>query len=73
LLKLFGSWDHPSFPKMRFIPFVVLWGIWKYKNTIIFEDLHQNDAQIITNIIMDIKEHAGNNARDRMNYILIPV
>ena len=39
-------------------------------NKILFEDLSRNDAQIVTNIIMAIKEHVGSNDGDRMDYIL---
>jgi hypothetical protein len=47
------------YPKMRYIPFLVCWRIWKYRNKILFENWQRDDSRIITKILLDIKELKG--------------
>jgi hypothetical protein len=70
-LKMSGAWSCSSidenlklwfiqYPKMRHIPFLVIWGIWKYRNKILFENWNRQESRIVTKIILSIKEHTGN-------------
>jgi hypothetical protein len=35
-----------KFPRLRHIPFYVIWGIWKYQNKILFENWVRQDTYI---------------------------
>jgi hypothetical protein len=39
-----------QYPRMRHIPFLVIWGIWKYRNKILFENWQREDSRITTKI-----------------------
>jgi hypothetical protein len=62
-----------QYTKMRHIPFLVIWGIWKYINKILFENWWRQDSRIVTKILLTIKEHKGSGEVDKFNYILNPV
>jgi hypothetical protein len=83
-LKMLGAWSCSSidenlklwfiqYPKMRHIPFLVIWGIWKYKNKILFENWNRQESRIVTKIILSIKEHTDNSEDDNFEYILSTV
>jgi ribonuclease HI len=62
-----------NYPKMRYIPFLVCWRIWKYRNKILFENWQREDLQIITKILLDIQEHKGSEEVIKVEYILSPI
>ena len=49
------SWFVVS-PRHKKVPFYVLWGFWKYRNKILFENAAKNDDGICLRIVMAIKE-----------------
>jgi hypothetical protein len=59
-----------QYPKMRHIPFLVIWGIWKYMNKLLFENWHRQDSRIVTKILLSIKELNGACEVDKIDYIL---
>jgi ribonuclease HI len=83
-LQFRGNWNRPSlqenllywffsFPNHKTIPFHILWGIWNYRNKILFEDLPRNDGLICSRIIMEIKEYKDDSEGIILDYILSPV
>jgi hypothetical protein len=83
-LKIEGEWNCSSieenlklwflqFPKLRHIPFLVIWGIWKFRNKILFENWNRLDPMIFTKIILSIKDYTVKEEEDRMEYILNPI
>jgi hypothetical protein len=62
-----------KYPKMKHIPFMVTWGIWKYINKLFFENWPRQDSRIITNILLSIKEHNGAGEDDKVDHILNPL
>jgi ribonuclease HI len=83
-LKITGDWNCSSieenlkfwflqFPKMRHIPFLVIWGIWKFRNKILFENWNRQDSMIVTKIILSIKDYTDIAEEDRFEYILNPI
>jgi ribonuclease HI len=83
-LNITDAWNHTTlegnllqwftnYPKMRFIPFLVCWRIWKYRNKILFENWHREDLRIITKILLDIQEHKGTKEVNKVEYILSPI
>jgi ribonuclease HI len=80
-MRVIGSWDRSSlqenllvwfvsFPHLRHFPFLILWGIWKYRNKILFEDRIRSDDYTISHILLAINEHTVSNELDKMDYIL---
>jgi hypothetical protein len=65
LLQLFTQ-----YPRMRHIPFLVIWGIWKYRKKILFENWQRVDSRISTKNMLDIKELKGVGEVDKCDYIL---
>jgi hypothetical protein len=64
-LKIDSKWNFSSieenlkhwflqFPKLRHIPFLVFWGIWKFRNKILFENWNRMDQMIVINIILSL-------------------
>ena len=62
-----------KYPRMRFIPFMVSWIIWKYRNKILFENWKREDSMTISRILFDIKEFKGTREVDKVDFILNPV
>jgi hypothetical protein len=63
-----------QFPKMRHIAFLVIWGIWKFRNKILFhENWNRMDPMIFINIILSIKYYTVKEEEDKMKYILNPI
>ena len=58
---------------MRFIPFLVSWRIWKYRNKILFEKWQREDSITISKILLDIKEYKGTREVDKVDYIINPI
>jgi len=58
---------------MKHIPFMVIWGIWKYINKLFFENWVRQDSRIVTNILVSIKEHNGAGKDDKFDHILNPI
>jgi hypothetical protein len=52
---------------------MVTWGIWKYKNKLLFEYWPRQDSKIITNILLSIKDHNGAGEADKVEHILNPI
>jgi hypothetical protein len=44
------------YPRHRMVPFFVVWGLWQYKDNILFENSIKNDYGICIRILMAIKE-----------------
>jgi hypothetical protein len=83
-LKIEGEWNCSSieenlnlwfiqFPKLRYIPYLVIWGIWKFKNKILFENKNRLDPMIHTKIILSFKYYSVKEEEDIMEYILNPI
>jgi hypothetical protein len=62
-----------KYPRLKFIPFLVSWRIWKYMNKMLFENWKREDARIISSILLDIKEYKGTGEEEKVDYILNPV
>jgi len=58
---------------MRYIPFLVIWGVWKYRNKVLFENWQREDSRTITKILLDIKEYKGAREVDKVDIILDPI
>jgi ribonuclease HI len=58
---------------MRYIPFLVSWRIWKYRNKILFENWQREDSRTITRILLDIKELKGTKEVNKVDFILNPI
>jgi hypothetical protein len=83
-LKIDSNWNYPSveenlknwflqFPKLRHIPFLVCWGIWKFRNKIMFENWNRLDQMIVLNIILSFKEYTVKEDKDKLDFILNPI
>jgi len=57
---------------MKHITFLVIWGIWKYMNKLLFQNWHRQDSRIVTKILLSIKEINGACEVDKIDYILNP-
>jgi hypothetical protein len=54
---------------MRHIPFMVIWGIWKYRNKILFENWARQDTFIAKKkILLSIQEIQDETKPDRLDY-----
>jgi hypothetical protein len=62
-----------KYPRLRCIPFLVSWRIWKYMNKIMFENGQREESRIISRILMDIKEFKDIGEDDKVDTILNPV
>jgi hypothetical protein len=60
-------------PKKRHVPFMVIWGIWKYRNKILFENWQRQDSTIVKKILLSIQEFQEELKPDKLDYILSPV
>jgi ribonuclease HI len=60
-------------PKKRHVPFMVIWGIWKYRNKILFENWQRQDSAIVKKIFLSIQEIQEDIKPDKLDYILNPV
>jgi hypothetical protein len=60
-------------PKLRHIPFLVFWGIWKFRNKIMFENLNRFDPMINIKIILSFKEYSVKEDEDKLDLILNPI
>jgi hypothetical protein len=80
-LKILEAWSCSSlednilqwfttYPKLQHFPFLVLWGIWKYRNKILFENWPRQHSRIVTKILLSFKEFTGACENDKMEYIL---
>jgi hypothetical protein len=58
---------------MRYIPFLVSWGLWKYRNKILFENWQKEDSRTITKILLDSKKYKGAGEVDKVYFILNPI
>jgi len=58
---------------MRYIPFLVCWRIWKYRNKILFENWQREGSRLITKILLDIKELKGTKEVNKVDCILSPI
>ena len=45
-----------KYPRLRCIPFLVSWRIWRYRNKVLFENGQRDESRIITRILLDINE-----------------
>jgi hypothetical protein len=57
----------------REIPFYVLWGIWKYRNKIMFENYPRNDLGLFSRIVVSIKEFPSPTLDENFSFMLSPV
>jgi ribonuclease HI len=62
-----------KYPKMRHIPFLVIWGLWKYRNKILFENMLRQDSRIVTNILLSISELNEACEVDNMEVMFNPI
>jgi hypothetical protein len=57
----------------KVVPFLVLWGIWHYRNKIVFEDWARNDATTSSRIVLAIKNFPVPNKGECFDFILNPI
>jgi hypothetical protein len=57
----------------KVVPFLVLWGIWHYRNKIVFEDWARNDAATSSRIVLAIKNFPVPNKGECFDFILNPI
>jgi ribonuclease HI len=62
-----------KYPKLRHIPFMVIWGIWKYRNKRLFENWARQDSSIGKKNLLSIQEFHDETKPDSLDYILSPV
>jgi ribonuclease HI len=62
-----------QYPRMRYISFLVIWGVWKYRNKILFENWKREDSRTISKILLDIKEYKEAREVDKVDIILDPI
>jgi len=83
LLKLTGNWNLVSlednllnwflvFLKHRSVPLLVSWGIWRYRNKILFENFSRNDSELCLRIVKVVKEFPYSSEGDTFDFILSP-
>jgi hypothetical protein len=59
-----------KYPKLRHIPFMVIWGIWKYRNKRLFENWVRQDSSIGKKNLLSIEEFHDETKPDSLDYIL---
>jgi hypothetical protein len=59
-----------TFSMNKVVPLFVLWGIWHYRNKILFENFFRNDFGLCSRIVLAIKEIPCATRGDNLGFLM---
>jgi len=62
-----------SKPKQKFVPFMVLWGIWLYRNNVLFNGLRKNVEEYCKKIHKALVDYKVDMAKDQFQVLVNPM